>query len=95
MNMAAQGMTPYSLRKGMASAPQLDTTRVSLVSRTVVKTYMKRNIRMDIDRKWGSSALEIGNLLDRCGCCVVVVGPPPLVSRVAMDFSCCCSCCCC
>ena len=32
--MAAHGMTPYSFRKGMASAPQLETTNVSFVSRT-------------------------------------------------------------
>ena len=64
MNIAAHGITAYSFRNGMASAPQLDTTRVSLVSLTVVKTYMNRNIITDMQAKCGSSDLLIGNFCD-------------------------------
>ena len=51
MNAVAHGMTAYNFKNGIASAPQLLTTNVSFVSRTVVKTYMNRNIMNDIEKK--------------------------------------------
>ena len=92
MKAVAHGMTPYSFRKGIASAPQFDTTRVSFVSLTVVKTYMKRNIMNDMDMKWGSSDGETGNLEemwedddDIDDDDVDVVAPPPLLPPAAVD----------
>ena len=60
MKRNADGMTPYNLRNGIASAPQFETTRVSFVSRTVVNTYMKRNIIKLMERKCGNSDRCIG-----------------------------------
>ena len=64
MKRNAVGMTAYNLRYGIASAPQFETTSVSLVSRTVVNTYMKRNINKLMDKKCGSSDRDIGKKED-------------------------------
>lgn len=63
MKAVAAGTTPYTFKKAMASAPQLVTMSVSLVSRDIVNTKMIQNIIDDNEKNFTNSCGYMGNTL--------------------------------
>jgi hypothetical protein len=55
MKMVAAGTTPYTFKNDIASAPQLVTIRVSLVSRAMVNINTIQNIMDDKAKNFGNS----------------------------------------